>query len=172
MKKILITFLFIISSSIYAGAAEPSKTTTVEDPDLKLSIEELRKKYPIDWLEKNYGDINLCPDLDDPEPVDVSENLVCNFHDFEYSIENFSEKEIKSIVVNTMNQKYKNTDFRIKQIAGIIFKYFNNKRDTDLTKEEKKLKKFIYSKQVMKSFQGREGCTIVKQSNHLDICPE
>jgi len=42
----------------------------IEDPDLQLSIEELRVKYPIDWLEEKYGKVTPSNCLivdDDPE---------------------------------------------------------------------------------------------------------
>lgn len=59
---------FLFSNSAFA---EPTKVdskaqatsiknveSTSDDPDLKLSIEELRKKYPIDWLKKKYGEVS------------------------------------------------------------------------------------------------------------------
>ena len=98
--------------------------------------------------------------------------MVCDFHDSEYSIRDFSEKEMRSVIVNVMNPKHNSTDYRAEQIAGIIFNYFNNKKETALTQKEKDLKIFIYSEPVMKTFKGRRGCTIVKQNNHLDVCPE
>ncbi len=70
VKTFLIIFALIaaiLANSAFAGEVKSteSKSSTVnanEDPDLKLSIEELKKKYPIDWLEKKYGkqDFEFC----------------------------------------------------------------------------------------------------------------
>ncbi len=37
------------------SSAKKQSAEEIEDPDLKLSIEQLKKKYPIGWLEKKYG---------------------------------------------------------------------------------------------------------------------
>lgn len=73
---LLVIFGFVFFTSkffINNKSAEAATKQEITDPDLDLSIEELRKKYPIDWLEKKYGDSRnpLCEDGDD-EPMTLT----------------------------------------------------------------------------------------------------
>ena len=66
----ILAFCFISFSTQAESNSEKAKdvpvNSEIEDPDLKLSIEELKKKYPIDWMRNKYGDQNnkFCKDGD------------------------------------------------------------------------------------------------------------
>jgi hypothetical protein len=47
--------LLIILLTLSFGNCRAQEAKTIKDPDLDLSIEELRKKYPITWMEEKYG---------------------------------------------------------------------------------------------------------------------
>ncbi len=53
---------FAAAQSNKAATQSKNIESSVEDPDLKLSIEELKKKYPITWFAKKYEkrDIEYC----------------------------------------------------------------------------------------------------------------
>ena len=87
----LILTCFILNSS-YAGwdwikmgsNIKPINKVNLEseiiDPDLKLSIEELRKKYPIGWMNEKFGNYfdNGCEGGDDSEE-NSKHVVVCQF---------------------------------------------------------------------------------------------
>ncbi len=66
MKNFL-SFIFSLLLFVNYSFAE----VAVQDPDLNLSIEKLRKKYPIGWLEEKYGNAILCIN---PEEYDRDNN--------------------------------------------------------------------------------------------------
>lgn len=178
VKTFLIIFALvaaIIVNSAFAGEVKSteSKSSTVnanEDPDLKLSIEELKKKYPIDWLEKKYGDSNhiFCGDSDGSFEYDgeVPENLVCTFNGpnpkEKKKLEDFSFNEIRSAFVNieTYNKDtwIGNDDERLWDLIGITLKFFEEKPSNKLSEKEKSLKKFILSDKIMMQVQGSLNC--------------
>ena len=106
-------FLFAISAF-----AEPSKMdskpqkasvknteATNDDPDLKISIEELRKKYPISWMAKKYG--NYLEGGCEGPSGDIEVSAICGFFLNESDLNNFistqpSFQYLKS--VNTTNK--------------------------------------------------------------------
>jgi hypothetical protein len=62
--RIFLISLFLILPTYNSFADEE-----VIDPDLKLSIEELKKKYPIDWLKEKYGEVTESEcDVGEDEP--------------------------------------------------------------------------------------------------------
>ena len=64
----LLSFFFVFGAfAASEKAVGETQQQEIEDPDLKLSIEDLKKKYPIDWLEKKYGEASekYCDDGDD-----------------------------------------------------------------------------------------------------------
>ncbi len=121
MRKILIITWLIFSCII---SAETLAQTT-QDPDLKLSLEELKKKYPIDWLSKKYGKIQendcvtngvydvdevsfwpcgpFCSKYPDKKKCSAScysykkakKDLVCSFFKTEYAKANYSYNPIR-----------------------------------------------------------------------------
>jgi len=188
MKKILITLLFIISSSICASAAEPRKTSSaVEDPDLKLSIEELRKKYPINWLKKEYGDANhpSCGNSDGAFEYDgpIPNNLKCSFFTgsglqstLEPSVDfdNFSDSQIRSALVEynkLWKEKKIDEDGRIREIVFIALLYFEqNSKITD--NEKRKLMNFFYMSKLLPITQDAVECKYAKSIYKLSVtCP-
>ena len=63
--SLLFFYLLLIFTTNNSFALDSNQDSTInqkaeiiEDPDLKLSIEELRKKYPIDWLSRKYGNVS------------------------------------------------------------------------------------------------------------------
>ncbi len=176
VKTFLIIFALvaaIIVNSAFAGEVKSteSKSSTVnanEDPDLKLSIEELRKKYPIDWLEKKYGN------FDNPEctgsPYDEGyeeerqSNLVCTFasKDKRKTINDFSLSEIKSAFIKKAysfdQESNELQDPRINEIRGIVIEYFILKDEHSLTYKERKLKNFIFSDKILNQILNSSSC--------------
>ncbi|MES2961502.1 MAG: hypothetical protein V4694_03860 [Pseudomonadota bacterium] len=171
--KSLLAALILLSSLMLADAslAQISKSSIqnseqlVEDPDLKLSIKELRKKYPIGWLKKKYGDpekyYDFCSTIDYVEPAEEAppKNLVCNFQAIKYPFKTFSDSEIRSVVVNLKVDEF---DFRIEQIALIALEYFEKTPESSLTSKEKLLRNFIYSDQVTTLFKKLRNCIVIK----------
>ena len=171
--KSLLAALILLSSLMFANAAiaQISKSPTQnseqsgEDPDLKLSIKELRKKYPIGWLKKKYGDpekyYDFCRALDHVEPEEAPpKNLVCNFQAIKYPFKTFSDSEIRSVVANLKVDEF---DFRIEQIALIALEYFEKTPESSLTSKEKLLRNFVYSDQVVPSFKKLRQCLTIKR---------
>ncbi len=171
-------------------------TKEIADPDLKLSIDELKKKYPIGWLEKKYGSSNhpSCGSSDGAFEYDgpIPNNLQCSFIKLEYNINHktnkteeiytplfsfndFSASEIKSIFINIDKILKDNRDkgglveidYRIYEICGIVLSYFERNPLNALNDREKKLKNFIYSDQIMERLQKFDECKNIKQNFRL-----
>ncbi len=98
MKKILIITWVIFSCII---SAETFAQTTIEDPDLKLSIEELKKKYPISLLDekkKNYKEGQKI-NIDDYSNAEIKAAFLNADRNF------VSRKTIKGKTIKTANGK-------------------------------------------------------------------
>lgn len=165
----------------------------VQDPDLNLSIEKLRKKYPIGWLEEKYGNYSkFCVnygycDCDSGDCSKVCQipkkpkNLVCIFYydqrDLEsnregfedakmVSLTSFTESEIKSILVNYSD--YEN-DSRIRDIIGILIDYFANKKSKTLNQFDARVLKFAFAPTIANSYA--IGCGKAKSYFDLECEP-
>ncbi len=169
--RTLVTILAFYFISIGAQADSNSEKakdvlvkSEIEDPDLKLSIEELKKKYPINWFDKKYGDYSRCEGSGDDLKEYKGPNLICGFtidsklaeqqsDDF-YTIQvlepikQLSEPQLKSIIVHY--NKKSNVDLRVNQILLIIIDQLNNKPSQTL--KEKRIKEFLYSDNTLKSY--------------------
>ncbi len=169
----VIASYFLAAEFAFAESAISEKATQVktlisftknnkdaQDPDLKLSIEELRKKYPIDWLEKKYGDYNCCESNDckpDPkrvcgftsEPKEVREidglGSILLFDPFQ----KLNEAQVKSIIIN-YTQKYE-YDLRADHLLVLIVKRINDiENQAPLTQ---KIRNFFYSDKILSSYE-------------------
>ncbi len=130
----------------------------IKDPDLDLSIEELRKKYPINWMEEKYGDYmrDGCEDPGDVARI-IPDKLICRFVGSEENSEediriirldvfkDFSENQIKSIILHSTDRK----DIRVdRDIMAIITKDVLDNRKNQ-SKLAIKIKNFLYSDLIM-----------------------
>ena len=169
-----------VKSSEALGVAASINTTAVakdnlEDPDLKLSIEELRKKYPIAWFDKKYGKYYPC-ESGGASYVEGRKypRVVCDFTTDKSKVEggsfqtalldvfkDFTEAEIKSVIVNY--DKKSNDDMRPDKILIILLKQFNQKNEKGTL--EKRIKNFFYSDKILDSF-GSLPCGAFKE---LDV---
>lgn len=190
-KKILFAVVLFLSClmQLDSAVAVESKTAQItdksndnsyaEDPDLKLSIEELKKKYPITWLKRKYGDYRYCAGPDDEFTVDeehLPKNLICSFigigNNFKTNKESrrykkmhfkdFSESQIKSIFVNYDPKQ--GDDMREWHVVGLVFEYFDNKPEEQLTDQEKSLKKFIFLKRISYPFGHITECAFIMEN--------
>ncbi len=194
VKTFLIIFALIaaiLANSAFAGEVKSteSKSSTVnanEDPDLKLSIEELKKKYPIDWLKEKYGDYNndFCQENFGPDDVmlhwpcgsacslyndaqkcpkscygkDSPKNLVCRF------LQDYIRPEFKvfSIVEYKSAFSHYGEDSRIEDVIVVALSYFLSNDTSELTIAEAALKKFIWSKFISQNLENGKGCKIIQ----------
>ena len=141
-----------------------SNSASVEDPDLKLSIEELRKKYPIDWFDKKFGDYSQCEGSGDDEKEDDGSELICGFT-IEKSkvgsapngtlptilfdpLKQLNEAQLKSIILH-YNAK-SNDDLRIDHILSILLDQFHDKKNSSPLKQ--KIRNFFYSDKTLSSY--------------------
>ena len=183
-KKILLAAALLLNFLMpldYAFAVEAKTAQKVnpndsglKDPDLKLSIEELRKKYPITWFDKKYGEYPDCEDTESDRPS--SENLVCGFTDNKAEVvegvfpeilidvfKDFNEAQIKSIIIHKDKKSY--NDARIDHIITIIFREISNLKNQSLLIN--KIRNFIYYDQVMLSFKELP-CEVLKEYVDVD----
>lgn len=132
MKKYLVRTLAIASlaSALLVGNfafAQNNKATmqsqnnesSAKDPDLKLSIEELKKKYPIGWLGKKYGNQLLCNDVDE----DNIENMkryakLVNKEDFTCS---FTLEKDRTNLSKDSNEFDEKIEIRTKYVKSIDY---------------------------------------------------
>jgi len=165
---VLFSIIFLFSSQSFAAETKP-KTAQIkqefEDPDLKLSIEELRKKYPIDWLAKKYGDYNEYCRTDDCEyncPT-KPKNLVCTFYYDPFrigyfedakkvSLDDFSESEIKSVFVNYGIHKQLGDDGRLFGMIDVFIDHFMNKKPGTLIEKEERVLRFAFAPEVIDNY--------------------
>jgi hypothetical protein len=171
--QIFLVSLFLILPTYNSFADEE-----VIDPDLKLSIEELKKKYPIDWFEKKYGNYldNGCEGGDFEGEV----NAVCLFFYDRESLNQFLEENHKSIfikksatteqILDTLSAKFLDVfnELDESQIKSIIVHYnqysyevrvrdiinimLSQIVDTGFLHEnKKKIKNFFYSEVIASS---------------------
>ncbi len=183
-------FLFFVNSAsaeetkLQTEDAKKSVTSEVqkelEDPDLKLSIEELRKKYPIGWLAKKYGDYNeFCrtDDCEDNCPI-KPKNLVCTFYYDPFrmgyfedakkvSLDDFSESELKSVFVSYGLYSQTRED-RLYGIIDVFIDHFTNKKPESLTEKERVVLRFAFAPQVLSSYD--MGCENAKRYLDRDYC--
>lgn len=186
----LISILFILSSQSFAEEAK-SKTTNsqkeIEDPDLKLSIEELKKKYPIKWLKERYGDSNhpSCGNSYVSEEYQglIPKNLLCSFvsvRKFEgkfllkepkkvllVEVKDFSDAEIKSVFIREPDNYLKSPpleeDVRMWQLMGMVIQNLN-KPEGILTNQEKALKSFVYSDKILGPTKNSYLCDVINKN--------
>lgn len=164
---------FAAEQKITENTAKSSDVNSIEDPDLKLSIEQLRKKYPISWFDKKYGQYPDCEDTESDKPS--LKNLVCGFTDDKTKIvdgvfpeifldvfKDFNEAQIKSIILHKDKKSY--DDVRINKIITIIFKEISNQKNQSLLKN--RIRNFIYHDKVMSSFKELP-CEVLKE--YLDV---
>ena len=175
-RKFLNLLLFLtLNFAISAYSAE------LEDPDLKLSIAELRKKYPIDWLEKKYGNyIEGGCERDGDFEEEPKEKAICHFFYNKKSLKLFLEENRSSILIaksatteqilNSLSAKFLDVfnELSEEQIKSVIVHYnhyssevrvrdvinimLNQISDLNFTHGNKnKIKSFFYSKQVAAS---------------------
>ena len=146
---VLFSIIFLFSSQSFAAETKP-KTAQIkqefEDPDLKLSIEELRKKYPIDWI--GWKCAPNCPGyesyLDDSDASDV--------------VALYSIEELKSAFVNV---NFVSEDDATIFVSGLVLTFFEGRSEKYLTTNEKRLKKFVYSRKIIAPFGDVKNCTKV-----------
>jgi len=146
---------------------------TIEDPDLQLSIEELRAKYPIDWFDKQFGAYNEC--ATDAPGESYNTSLVCKFTmnkkeiddelkvEFLNPMEQMSENEIKSILVHYNTKFYgKNryVDNRLDQILGLLAIQVSKSDRADFKKRS--IQSFLYSDTVLDSYKKLSCNTLLK----------
>ncbi|MES2961506.1 MAG: hypothetical protein V4694_03880 [Pseudomonadota bacterium] len=199
--KSLLAALILLSSLMFAHAAiaQISKSKIQnseqlgEDPDLKLSIKELRKKYPIGWLKKKYGDSKhpSCGNSDGAFEYEgpIPKNLICSFFtndmysksdtsklipSFSLDLEFFSNNQIKSALIeynNLWKQHRASDDERVREIVILALLTFEEKTNT-LTENQKELKNFIYKSQLLPVLQDAIECKYVNSAYQTKItCP-
>lgn len=191
IKTLLISLFIFVSTTSYSKASNnvvsanikttTDKTSEVEDPDLQLSIEELRKKYPIDWLEKKYGKYidGGCEDPGDSEE-EIKERAICLFFYDKESLNLYLEKNRESIfvnrsasteqILNTLSAKFLDVfnDLSESEIKSVIVHYneyssesrvrdivnimLNQISDSNFLHSKKtKIRNFFYSKVIATS---------------------
>lgn len=151
MKNFL-SFIFTFLLFVNYSFAE----VAIQDPDLNLSIEELRRKYPIGWLEKKYGSYENCDEADggffykglNKNPP---ANLICSFEkdgslSKKIKFKDLSIKEIKSVFC------YDSSDPRASEVVVMVLKHLDEKRSF-FTKKEEEVYRFIKSEKIAKSFK-------------------
>lgn len=157
-----ILFLSLIISSPCSAKIVDNNNQNIEDPDLKLSIEELREKYPIDWFDKEYGEYDECATDSEGESADTK--LICLFvldkkkmHSIYRAkiikpFEKFTESQIKSIIVHHSVKSYDNNyiDSRLDQILIMLEMQTQYLTKNDLV--QIKIRNFMYSDTIVKSF--------------------
>jgi len=168
------------SKSKVHTATDQKITTNEEDPDLKLSIEELKKKYPITWLKKQYGDYNhpSCGNSDGAFEYEgaIPKNLICSFfiHNAysennsstfkpSVSIDFFSTSQIKSALIEyyTLWKLRKvDQDERVREIVILAILTFEQNTN-NLSKNQKDLLKFIYKSHLLPITQDPIECNYV-----------
>jgi hypothetical protein len=143
----------------------------ITDPDLKLSIEELREKYPIGWFDEKYGTYDGCEGGDDEEYY-IDQKMICGFTSDKNEAEKksdktiivlfidhlleFNENQLKSIILH-YNKKSSN-DLRIDDVMLILIKAFNKKNNKTIFQQ--KIKSFLYSDKVLSSYDFLS-CTVL-----------
>lgn len=193
MKKTTKLFSFLLLFAIACCSKEsevksdvnPSEITVETnipqefiDPDLNLSIEELKAKYPIDWLEKKYGNweefcdnYGYCECEINPERCDEvckipprPNNVVCGFyHHLNYDLERLSkfssdELRIKIIPLEFFSEAelksifVNKSDSRQIKIIEVFIDQIANKKPGTLTDFEKKIVRFAFAPQVINSY--------------------
>ena len=151
---------FAFAQSNKAAAQSKNIEQPSEDPDLKLSIEELKKKYPISWFDKKYGDYNCCESNDctpDPKRVcgftsDPKEALkldgVGSILLFD-PLEKLNEAQLKSVII--FYNKKSEYDVRPDHLLLLILKRIDDvKNQTPLIG---KIRNFFYSDNVLGSYE-------------------
>ena len=147
----LLSFLFVFGAfAANEKAVGETQQQEIEDPDLKLSIEELRKKYPIELITKKFGNYNskFCKENFGPEEAIFNWpcGAVCkNQSNNEKCPERcYGENSPKNLVCFFFQKSEKVirpdfTDFSINEIKS-AFLYYNDARnwkpDADLRAEE------------------------------------
>ncbi|MES2961503.1 MAG: hypothetical protein V4694_03865 [Pseudomonadota bacterium] len=173
--KSFLTALTLLSSLMFAHAAfaQISKSQiqnseqSVEDPDLKLSIEELRKKYPIEWFDSKFGEYYKCAtdsegEYDDPKLIcrlTINKNYFKNKLRDGSKIKLFdplrqlNESQIKSIIVHHSNKVYDDgyPDIRLDNILEILEIQTADTKNTNPLKT--RIKDFLYSDVAVNSFK-------------------
>lgn len=179
--------LFLILSVVFSFTVNiNSFAETITDPDLDLSIEKLRKKYPITWLSEKYGDNNWCLDWKDAENIPNSnnystkkdyedakkdykkyskskppKNLICSFYKKQNFQEPYKEMNFGNFSENEIKSIFamipEERDLREQQIIGIVFRFFEEKENSVLTPTELRIKNFIFSKRIIKQFHSSCG---------------
>jgi len=173
--KSLLAALTLVSSLIFANEvlAQISKSPTqnneqsIEDPDLKLSIEELRKKYPIEWFDSKFGEYYKCATDSDGEYDDPK--LICrltiNKNYFKNKLRDGSriklfdplrqlnESQIKSVIVHHSSKVYDDgyPDIRLDNILEILEIQTADTKNTNPLKT--RIKDFLYSDVAVNSFK-------------------
>ncbi len=161
------------SENYYKKFPEIAKKTDPDyDSDVELSISELRKKYPLDWVEKKYGKIpkDYCDDEEYPGDKTKQPNLICAFtptylekkytQEFEkiVSRKDFNEKEIKSSFVNQVDMT---KDRRPSDVIRTTLLFFSTTKEAELNISDKKLQKFIFSPKIfLNAIQNMEVLTV------------
>jgi hypothetical protein len=194
MKNLIPSLLLILIFSNQSLAEEAKSKTqnnttqqVEEDPDLKLSIEELRRKYPIGWLKERYGDSNhpSCGNsyVSDDYQDSIPQNLLCSFvstRKFDGKVllkepkrlllvkfEDFSDAEIKSVFIrepdNYLNSPPLEEDIRMWQLMGIVIEHLN-KPDGFLTNQERALRNFVYSDKVLGPTKSSHLCDAINKN--------
>ena len=189
MKKFLIIFIFFFTNLFHALAhgqeikitpkpSIKSQTRVIADPDTKLSILQLRKKYLLIWLKRKYGDANshFC----EPEKFvgsnQIPANVVCSFYGPNNSeqkkFSDFSFDEIKSVFVRDqfVSETTKNSlheDPRIWELVGITLQFFEKKPANLLSYDQKKLRDFIFSDKIITPIQNSVLCDKIKSTFDL-----
>jgi len=195
----ILTFCFISIGAQADSNSEKAKDVSVkskfENPDLKLSIEELKKKYPITWLNKKYGDSNhpSCGNSDGAFEYEgpIPDNLKCSFFEGKFyydsklhkdqtsyvplfKINDFSASEIKSVFLREPDNYLKSApmqeDSRMWELMGITLKYLNDSKSS-LTQEEKILKDFVNSDKVLNPTKNSVLCDTINKRFSTPVIP-
>jgi len=189
MKKFLIIFIFFFTNlaqvlaheeeiKITSKPSTKSRTLVIADPDTKLSILQLRKKYLLIWLKQKYGDANLrfCGPEEFVGSNQTPANVVCSFYGSNNSeqkkFSDFSFDEIKSVFVRDQfapitTKTPLNEDPRIWELVGITLQFFEKKPTNLLSYDEKKLRDFIFSDKIITPIQNSVLCDKIKSTFDL-----
>ncbi|MES2961525.1 MAG: hypothetical protein V4694_03975 [Pseudomonadota bacterium] len=185
MKKFLIIFIFFFTTLAHADEIKitpkpptKSRTRVIPDPDTRLSILQLRKKYLLIWLKQKYGDANsrFCGQEKFVGSNQIPANLLCSFYGptpaEQKKFSDFSFDEIKSVFVReqfvpatTGTPAYE--DPRIWELVGITLQFFEKKPANLLSNDEKKLRDFIYSDKIITPIQNSVLCDKIKSTFDL-----
>ena len=189
MKKFLIIFIFAFTTlahdlvhgeeiKITPKSPIKSRTHVIADPDTRLSISQLRKKYLLIWLKQKYGDANsrFCRPETFAGSNQIPDNMVCSFYGpnppEQKKFSDFSFDEIKSVFVrDQFVPATKGTpiyeDPRIWELVGITLQFFEKKPANLLNDDEKKLRDFIFSDKIITPIQNSVLCDKIKSTFDL-----